>query len=332
MLRFFRSGFFTQYIVIGFIGILLWVPAFFSPPGMPAPDGPVPLYGVIYTHLHGSPLIATILGFILTLLTAFLLNRLLARNEVVLKNSTLSALIFIALMSYFPFLLTLHQLGIATFILLMILERLYKSYTKSESLELTYVAGFLIGVASMFYLPFILFFLFLLISFITFRNIDWHEWIGSFIGLCTPFIFLFVYYFWFDKWMIKATEYRNFFLVSFDPAPFREPAFLILSGILIVLLLFGLFTGLSGLSEKTIEIRKKTILLIWLIPVMIVSMFFSATLLKYHLLISFITLSGLLSMYLLKIRNTFWPEVIFVGLLVILLLNNLLSGLIKHIS
>jgi putative flippase GtrA len=326
ILRFFRSGFPTQYIVILIIGILLWSHAFFSPPGMPAPDGPVPLYRLLYNLLHGVPLTATIIGFILTLISAYLLNRLLTNNEVVLKNSTLSMLIFIALMSYFPFLLTLHQTGIATFILLMILERIYHSYDKSESPELTYVAGFLTGIASLFYLPFILFFLFLLIAFINFRNIDWHEWVGSFIGLCTPFIFLSVYYFWIDKWMIRAVEYKHFFLISFDPAPFREPGFLILSGIVVVLLLFGLITGLSGLSEKTIEIRKKTILLIWLIPVMILSIFFSASLLRYHLLISFITLSGLLSMYLLKIRKTFWPELIFVSILLILLLNNLLSG------
>ena len=325
-LRFFRSCFPIQYLAIGIIGILLWSHAFIEPPGMPAPDGPVPLYSLVYTLLHGSPLAATIIGFILTLLSAFLLNRLLTQNEVILKNSSLSALIFIALMSYFPFLLTLHQLSIASFILLMILERLYKSYSKSESLELTYVAGFLIGIASLFYLPFILFFLFLLISFIIFRNIDWHEWVGSFIGLATPYIFLSVYYFWFDKWMSKAHEYQRFFMISFDPAPFREPAFLILSSVVLVLLIFGMITGLSRLSEKTIEIRKKTILLIWLIPVMILSIFFSASLLKYHLLISFITLSELLSVYLLKIRKTFWPELIFVGILVVLLLNNLLSG------
>ena len=328
MLRFFRSGFATQYIVIVIIAILLWIHAFFAPPGMPAPDGPVPLYSFFYLLLHNSPHAACIIGFIMTLFSAFLLNRLLTRNEVVLKNSTLSALVFIALMSYFPFLLTLHQLSFATLILIMILERLYKSYSKAESLELTYVAGFLTGIASMFYLPFLLFFLFLLVSFILFRNIDWHEWVGSFIGLVTPFIFLSVYYFWFDKWMIKAMEYKHFFLISFDPAPFRQPAFLILSGIVAVLLIFGLFAVLARLSEKTIEIRKKTILLIWLIPVMILSIFFSASLLKYHFLISFITLTGMLSVYLLKIRKTFWQELIFVSILVILLLNNLLSGLL----
>ena len=326
MLRFFRSAFATQYIVIGIIAVLLWIRAFFAPPLMPPPEGPVPLYSLLYSVLNTSPLLACILGFILTLLSAFLLNRLLTRNEVVLKNSSLSALVFIALMSYFPFLLTLHQLSIATLILLMILERLYQSYNRSESLELTYVAGFLIGIASLFYLPFILFFLFLLVSFLLFRNIDWHEWIGSFIGLVTPFIFLSVYYFWFDKWMIKALEYKHFFLITFDPTAFREPGFLILSGILLIFLIFGLFAVLARLSEKTIEIRKKTILLIWIIPVMVISMFFSASLLKYHLLISFITLSGLLSVYLLKIRKTFWQELIFVSILVILLLNNLLSG------
>jgi putative flippase GtrA len=328
ILRFFRSCFVTQYIVIGIIGTLLWSRAFFAPPAMPAPDGPVPLYGLIYTLLHASPQVASILGFILTLLSAFLLNRLLTTSEVVLKNSSLAALIFIALMSYFPFLLTLHQLSIAAFILLMILERLYKSYNKSESLELTYVAGFLTGIASLFYLPFILFFFFLLISFVLFRNNDWHQWIGAFIGMITPYIFLSVYYFWFDKWMIKAHEYQRFFMISFDPVPFREPVFLILSCIVLILLVFGLIAVLSRLSEKTIEIRKKTILLIWLIPVMILTILFSASLIKFHLLISFITLSGLLSAYLLKIRNTFWQELLFIGILSVLLLNNLLSGLV----
>jgi hypothetical protein len=286
------------------------------------------LYVLTYSQFHGLPHIATILGFIFTLLSAFLLNNLLTRHEVVPKNSSLTALIYIALMSYFPFLLTLHQLSIPTLILVMILERLYRSYSKAESLELTYVAGFLIGLASLFYLPFLLFFLFLLISFIIFRNIDPHEWIGSFIGLITPFIFLSVYYFWFDKWTIKAHEFLRYFLISFDPAPFRETSFLILSGIILILLIFGLMTGLARLSEKTIEIRKKTILLIWLIPVMILSIPFSASLLKYHLLVSFLTVSGLLSMYLLRVKKSFWPELIFIGILVILLLNNLLTGLI----
>jgi len=327
ILRFFRSSFPIQFFTIGVIAILLWGHAFFNPPAMPAPDGPVPLYELIYNLLHRAPHIACIIGFILTIFSAFLLNRLLTQNEVLLKNSSLSALVFIALMSYFPFLLTLHQLSITTLILLMIIERLYKSYNKTESLELTYVAGFLIGINSLFYLPFIIFFFFLLITFIIFRNIDWHEWIGSFIGLITPYLFLSAYYFWYDKWMVKAIEYRRFFLMSFDLTPFREPSFLVLSGIIVFLLLFGLITGLSRLGERTIEIRKKTFLLIWLIPVMLGSIFFSGNLLKYHLLISFITLSELLSSYLLKIKNTFWPEMVFVGIMIILLLNNLLSGL-----
>jgi len=326
MIRFFRSSFPAQFIVIGIIAILLWSHAFIHPPSMPSPDGPVPLYSLLYNLLHNFPHLTCILGFILTLISAFLMNSILTTNEIVLKNSSLSALLFIALMSYFPFLLTLHQVSIATLILLMILERLYKSYSKSESLELTYVSGFLIGIASLFYLPFIFFFFFLLVTFLVFRNIDWHEWVGSFIGLITPFIFLSVYYFWFDKLIIKAHEFFMFFNISIDPAPFREPTFVILSIIVLLLLLFGLFTGLSRLSERTIEIRKKTSLLIWLIPIMVLSIFISANLMRYHMLISFITVSGLLSMYLLKLRNTFWQEIILIGMLVIILLNNLLTG------
>jgi hypothetical protein len=328
ILRFFRSSFPSQYITIGIIAILLWSQAFIAPPLMPPPDGPVPLYGVVYSLLHGFPHIACFLGFILTISSAFLLNRLLTINEVVIKNSSLSALLFIVLMSYFPFLLTLHQVSIATFLLLMILERLYRSYNKSESLELTYVSGFLIGIASLFYLPFLFFFFFLLASLLLFRNVDWHEYVGSLIGLITPFIFLSVYYFWFDKWMTKAHEFAKFYLITFNFALLREPKFLILSGIIIFLLLIALFTGVSRLSEKTIEIRKKTVLLIWVVPVMIVSVFFSANLIEYHLPISFITLSALLSIYLLKLRKTFWYEVAFIVILLFLIVNNLMSGLV----
>lgn len=327
-LRFFRSSFPVQYLAIGIIALLLWSRAFFQPPPMPSPDGPVPLYALTYYLLSVYPHVATLIGFILTFLTAFLLNNLLTTNDIVPKNSSLTALIYIALMSYFPFLLTLHQLTIATFILLMILDRLFRSYNKSESLELTYVAGFLIGLASLFYMPFLLFFFFLLVAFIIFRNIDWHQWVGSFIGLVTPFIFLSVYYFWFDKWVIKFEEFKHFFLISFDLGPFREPSFLILSGIVLVLLIFGLLTGLARLSDKTIETRKKTNLMIWLIPVMILSIPFSASLLKYHILISFLTVSCLLSMYLLRLKNTFWQEMILIGILGILLFNNILSGLL----
>ena len=328
VLRFFRSSFATQYLVIGFIAVLLWIHAFIYPPLMPPPDGPVPCYSLIYNLFAGIPRLATFIGFILTLVSAYLLNRLLTNNEVLPKNSSLSALILIVLMSYFPFLLTLHQLSIAALILLVILDQLFRSYNKLESLELSFVAGFLTGVASLFYLPFLIFFLFLWISLIIFRNYDWHEWVGSFIGLVTPFIFLSVYYFWFDKWIIKAHEYIGFFMISFNPAPFSDPSFLIFSLIVLVLLIFGLIENLSHLSEKTIEIRKKTTLLIWLIPVMMISIPFAANMLKYHLLISFITLSGLLCGYLFRLRKTFWQELIFVGILLLLLLNNLLTGFI----
>ena len=71
-------------------------------------------------------------------------------------------------------------------------------------------------------------------------------------------------------------------MISFNLAPLREPTFVILSVIIIILLIFGMTTGLSGLSEKKVETRKKTVLLIWLIPVMIFSIPFSASLLKYH--------------------------------------------------
>jgi hypothetical protein len=322
-LRFFRSSFFSQYLAIIIAGLLLWSRAFFIPPLMPAAAGPVPFYKLLFLLLSEYPLIAVILGFLLNIGSAFFLNWILTKHEILPKNSSLAAFLYIFLVSYHPVFLTLHPVNICLFILLFVLEKLFDSYSREDPLELAYSAGFLIAAGALFYFPFLFFYAFVLIAFIAFRTLSPREWIGSFIGLVTPFIFLIVYYFWFDLVPVRLHEFLRSFIPGIDMTPLKSPGFMVFTIILAVLLLFGIFAGMSRISEKTIEIRRKTLLLVWLVVVVIPGFFFAGPLVTYQLLISFITVSALLSIYILRLKETFWQEVVLGLLILFVLIHNL---------
>ena len=330
LLRFFRSSFFSQYVTIIMAGLLLWACAFFIPPPMPADTGAVPLYKILYFLLHDLPNFAVILGFILNLVSAFFLNYLLTKHEILPKNSSLAAFLFLFLVSYYPVLLTLHPVNICLFILLIILDNIFDSYSRQEPLDLAYSSGFLTAIGSMIYFPFILFFGLIIISFIVFRTTVIREWISAVIGLLSPYLFLFVYYFWNDEVTTRSLEFINSFIPSLDRGILTSRGFLGFTGILILLLLFGILSTLSRTSERTIEIRRKTLVLVWLAFVVFAGFPFSGSLLPYHLLISFITVSSLLTLYVMNLKKSFWQELILVGLILSVLIHNLFPFFIQR--
>jgi hypothetical protein len=322
-LRFFRSSFFSQYLTIFITGLFLWSRAFYAPPPVPEASGPVPLYHLLCFLLSDLPFLAVILGFLVNLFSAFYLNWLLTKHEILPKNSSLAAFVFLCLVSYYPIFLTLHPVGISIVLLLRIIDRLFESYSKPDHLDLDYSTGFMAAIGSMFYFPFIFIYLLILISFIVFRTISPREWISSFIGLATPFLFLVIYYFWFNEAKARITAFFISFVPSIDLRTVSNTGFIIFTAFQGIFLLAGVFAGLSRISEKTIEIRRKTILLIWLAVIMLASAPFAGSLLPFHLLISFITVSALLSLYMLKLKKSFWHEIVLLVLIVFVMVNNL---------
>ena len=322
MIRFFKSGFPVQYVAICLTGLVLWGRVFFDPPPMPEPTGFVPFYSFLYYFLAGAPVLAVILGFFLAIFSAFLLNYLLSSHDIVQKNSSLAGFIFIVLMSYSPSLLTLQPGNISVFFLLLILWQLFKSYNREEPYDLVYSAGFFAAAGSFFYFPFVFFFGFIFFSFIFVRVANWREWIDSLLGFLTPFIFLSVYYFWFDLLPEKFVQYYssiNIELINLIPGDL----FLMFSTLIIILYsLYTLISGVRRLNEKTIEIRRKTLLLGWILFFVLASIPFSSHLLLYSIEMMFIPFSGLIAIYFMRLKKYFWQELCFLLFLALLLLNN----------
>jgi len=327
MIRFFKSSFVIQYCAICITGLILWGRAFPEPPLMPEPEGFVPFYSFLFSLLSGFPLIQVISGFFLVMGSTLILNRVLYSHSIVQKNSSLAGFIFIILMSYHPEFHTIQPVNIAVFFLLLILNQLLQSYSKEEPLDLIYSAGLFVAIGSYVYFPFIFFYGFILISFILFCSGKWREWISSFFGLLTPFLFLAVYFFWSDQLMARIHEYLGMFTIHPDLKLSKNPVYIIITSVIILFFLYSLVYSILNRTEKTIEKKRKNLLFNWIILFVLASFPFTSNMTLYHIELAFITFSGLIAFYLLQIRKSFWQELILLLFLLFLISNNLFSRL-----
>jgi len=206
---------------------------------------------------------------------------------------------------------------------LLILIQLLRSYNREEPLDLIYSAGFLVTIGSYVYFPFVYFYGLVLFTFILFRSVKWREWVSSLFGLLTPFLFLATYYFWVDNLAPKIQEYLGMFTLDVSLVPLKNPIYLILTSFITLLSLFSLLYSLTNRIEKTIERKRKSLLLNWVFFFMLISFPFSSDLSSYHIELAFITFSGSVAYYLMQIRKTFWQELLLMLFIVFLILNNL---------
>jgi len=322
-IRFFKSSFFIQYLTIGVIGLCLWASSFLDPPGMPAPDGPVPLYEMLYSLLHNYPVTASLLGFLLVMGETYWLTTILSSHDLVMKNSSLSALVFIVMMSFLPGQLTLNPINISLAFMILVLYHLLISYNKPEHLDRIFAAGFFTAFASLFYLPFLFWFVFVVISFLIFRAGNWRAWLAAFIGLLTPFIYVVVWYFWHDRLTVVMNEYLAFFRhILVFPNPFHTD-FWILSGFTLLLASWGIVAFRSGPVEKTVEIRSKTNILMWTLVFTLISFTYARSLAIFHPALAMPAMAMVITGTLTRLKKTRVTEIILLIYFLAVLFNNL---------
>jgi len=324
IIRFFKSSFFIQYFFIALIGFSLWTGAFLTPVFMPVPEGPVPLYGFIYGVLHDFPRLASLLAFILILFEAYGFTQIFSRHEMVQKNASLPALIFVVLMSLLPEMLTLNPVNLVLGLMIIIVHHLLIYYNKPDHLDRIFAAGFFTSIGGFIYVPFLIWFLFIIISFLVFRAGSWRAWLASFIGLITPYLYLFTWYFWWDELLVKIRAFLDFFgnLLVF---PTTLPIyFWITTGFTALIGIWGFIRYQTRPHEKTVEVRAKTSILLWTLVFTAISYLFAGAMILYHILLAIPALTMILSVELSELKKTRPAEVILTFYYLIILANNLL--------
>ncbi|MEI7980143.1 MAG: hypothetical protein WCI71_00730 [Bacteroidota bacterium] len=289
---------------------------------MPSPEGPVLLYSLLYDLLAATPLLASILGFILVCGETYFFSQIINRNDLVVKNSSLSALVFMVLMSSLPEQLTLTPTTAALLFILIILRQLLIIYSKPEHFDRVFATGFFTALASFFYMPVLLWFGLIIVSFILFRSGVWREWIAASIGLLTPFIYLSVYYLWNDEWLLRTSEYPDFFRrILFFPKLLNYD-FWITEGIVLLLAIWGIVRLWMSSMEKTVELRAKHNLIMWILVFTILSFVYARSLAIYHPALATPALAMIITYTLTSLRKTRFIEILLLIFFLLMMINN----------
>jgi len=319
LIKYFKSSFPGQYITIAVVGLIIWVLPVINPPQMPAPEGPVPLYILLYNWLSGMPYLAMAAGFLLVLFEAIWLNYLFTRHDLVQHNTSMASFMFILFVSILPAYLTLTPANITILLLILTLRSLFGAYNQVEANEQVFTAGFFVALASFFYLPSLLLYGFLVVCFIIFRTLTWREWISSLIGLITPYLFLVVIYFLTGNLQEIIHDYTGYICrvpVTFAEASVFDWLMIAFTGLAMMM---GLWDSARHMRDKTVEVRKKVYVVLWLIFWVLAIMFCTGTIYLYQFGLATLPLALISANYFLNLRkNSFYMPLIWVFILAVL--------------
>lgn len=262
MLKLFERNTVVQVIVIIAVTLLLWL--------QPLAQPQAPLSSIHYTPLYDllcldslSPFFATLLALLLVLMDGFYLNFILSKANLLTHSNLLPTLLFVlAVSAGFQ---AISPSFLAALIVVPIVGRLMLHGTLlTIPPNKIFATAALIGIASMFYLPSLVLILSYLLIVINYRLYNWHDWTMLFLGLLSPWIPLWAFYYLTDslpeQFSLMISSMGNFNLSVASYTTLQAIA----NSTLLAVFLVSLIVVLRHMSEKTIVWQRNgtTIMLI----------------------------------------------------------------------
>ena len=276
---------------------------------------------ILYYYFFSNKLsytITQIIAYSVILLGAFFVNFMAVQQEITSKNNFLPSFFYILFAFSATAKNSLEPILVANLFVLAALYFLINSYRREEALSDFFNAGLCMGVASFFYIDYLLIFPILYIALLILRAFNWREWMVSFIGLILPlFIYMCLCY-------LSNGDIFSFYNLLKDAIhQLQLPVisefyigFLMISVLLFIFALVHYFGKGFGGKVKT---QKTKYIMVWLLGLCLLMAFFEP-LPDMVLLSGIIPLSILLGDYIaeikqLKIANTLL--VMFIGAFIV---------------
>ena len=285
--------------------VLVWLQALLNPvePLLYHNTNPAPLYSLLISLFKGRPLAGIIFSMVLVLATGIYLVNFNTRLFFINERTFLPASLYILLSGYIYSNQVLNPILLASLLLLISVDRLIVSYRKPGIAYNLFDASLIIGIAALIYTNIIWFYLLIIIGIILFRSFNFREILISFIGLITPFIILYAFYYFTGR---DITWLNHFFLNSIltdEPDYYWSTEFIIVSSINVLIFIVSLLHLLSIFNTKNVRSRKIFSLLTWMLILTVVIYIIVPTASVGLMYIFLIPLVYFLTHYLVMMRN-----------------------------
>jgi hypothetical protein len=310
-LKFSKSNQPGAVIVITLLSIIFWFNPFIKDISTQGSEvASMPLFLILEYLLPHHPLVLKIMGFIIFLSIAFLINRLNTKFIFIPERTYLPAIIYIIIICGLITKKELHPILPATILLLLAIERLLDSY-KTESLSYnTFDAGLLLGIASLFYFPVSFYMIFIWSALLILRQFYWREWLYTLIGYFLSYAVLFGIYYFIgrDHGEVFRAVKTTF---TYHPCPYLTKVQWAMGGYLVLLILIASRYMIKISPGKKILPRKAYNLFLIIFLLSIAAFVFIPSVSIEILIIATVSVSLLISHVFITAMKSRWLVILF---------------------
>ncbi|HEY9115509.1 MAG TPA: DUF6427 family protein [Bacteroidales bacterium] len=274
MLKYFSSGHLSRFITIFFLIVLFWLPAFIAH-HIYVPDFGNPLFLFLFQLTAFNIYLQISIALLITIGSALVVNQIAADFEFSSRFSSLAIFFFILCSSAFISFFSFNPILLANLFLFFFLKNIFSFPSSSTPITSTFNAGLLLGIASLFFAPLLIFLVFLWLAIIVHRMNDWRNFATSMIGILIPYLFLFTWYLWTESVFENANNLATaYFLIPEIKFPSYSLNLLITTIFMIVITVSG-FSVLTHLREKNIKLRRNLMItLLYLVFTILLSILY----------------------------------------------------------
>lgn len=302
-------------LVFGIISCAaLWFVTVMQPGETTRPYTDITLLAPFFDRIHDLPLLKAVLGFAILLIEAATWNRIINKQSLLKQSSYFPFFFMLLLLSCRASLIGFYPSLVASLFLVIAVNRLISSYMKERALSDVFDAGLFVGIATLFYIPSMIFLVLLWIGLLIIRTINWREWASTLIGFLLPFVFTFTYnlvffpnYPWYNKIISKFFYHRVSLSFSWEQITIMI--------IVLIAALGSLWYFVNKITDNVVKTQKFWILMLWFILTAAATVLICPV--KDSRAFSILAIPGsfVLSAYFLKTRSKIVPELLFLSLL-----------------
>ncbi|MFY0650962.1 MAG: hypothetical protein JXQ96_02965 [Cyclobacteriaceae bacterium] len=282
-------------------------------------------YAMIHLVFGKSLLAMRSISIVLVLIQSSIFNSLLLRNKALNSNTYVPALLYVLFMHIsFDFMSLSPVLMGMTFVLLAI-DHLFQRMDNMTKDNLFVRMGLFLGLATLLYLPFVLYFLVIIVSLLVYTGSIFRRMFLMIYGFLLVLLSASLYYYWSDSLSIFRLQYFDsiFTLKAFNYFSTLEYIGLVAVPLLVFII--------SLIKTKTLgryvnfQIKIQSVMLMFMV-FGVLSILMTKELAIYQMIFFVPGMAFFCAHYLLALRNWIVSEAIF-GIIAMLILLNMLFPL-----
>lgn len=218
---------------------------------------------MVVNFIFGKSILALqLLSALLVTYQFSLFNNIMLRNKAYNENSYIPALIYALMMFIFYDFFTLSPALISLTFILLVLDNIYLRIENKLNDATILKTGLFMGIAVLFYLPSILFFVATILSFAMLTSLVLRRYLLFLYGFLFPFGILFIYFFWHESLQNLIVQWIEFNLFSQTAPLIDYKSIFIIVGLPVIVFLISLYKTFSVGRFTNYQVRVQQVMFI----------------------------------------------------------------------